>query len=127
MKTTLLSFLLLTCISASFAQQNRKSEIQTFSVKTGAVPAFNKATGSLNMLRFPSARAMKLAGTNPKEKALSFLKQNPQLYALKPDQDVYMVKNSKKDNYGLEHIEMQQYYKGVPVFDGTLRFHFNYC
>ena len=77
------------------------------------------------MLRFPAAQAMKLAGVNPKEKALAFLKQNPELYALRPGQDVYLVKESKKDNYGLEHVELQQYYKGVPVFDGSLKLHFN--
>jgi Zn-dependent metalloprotease len=94
-------------------------------VQRRAIPAFSKATGSVNMLRFPAARALKLAGAVPKEKALAFLKQNQQLFAIWPGQDVYLAKESKKYNYGLEHVELQQYYKGIPVFDGTLQFNFN--
>ncbi|GGB78728.1 hypothetical protein GCM10011325_02830 [Dyadobacter sediminis] len=109
----------------AFAQQNRIREIQTFSARTGAIPAFSKATGSVSMLRFPAANALKLEGADPKEKAFAFLKQNPQLFAIRPGQDVYLFKKSNVDNYGLTHVELQQYYKGIPVFDGTLRFHFN--
>lgn len=46
------------------------------------------------------------------------------MFGLHPDRDTYVTKASKKDGYGLEHVEVQQYFQGVPVFEGILKFHF---
>ncbi|TDE11639.1 M4 family metallopeptidase [Dyadobacter psychrotolerans] len=126
MKCTLqfiLGFIL--CAFTAVAQDAVKNEVNSFTAKTGAVATIGKATNSVNFIRFPAANAIKLSGSAGEDKALLFVKQNTGLFKAKWDKEAYQVKESRKDNYGLEHVALQQYVEGVPVFDGVLKFHFN--
>jgi len=126
MKYTLqLLFLLLLCGFTSLAQDAVKNEISAFTAKTGATATIGKATNAVNFIKFPASKAAKLTGTDPKDKALLFVKQNAGLFKAKWDKEAYAVKETKKDDYGLEHVALQQYVDGVPVYDGVLKFHFN--
>lgn len=125
MKLILLFVSVLFCAGQSFAQNAVQNQIQTFASRTGATATIDKATGSLSYLRFPVGRAYKLAGGKPEQKAMAFIQQNSGMMAVKPNQDTYIVKETKKDSYGMEHVVLQQYFKGVPVYDGKLKFHFN--
>jgi len=110
---------------ASFGQNATKNELDAFVAKTGAIPTIDNATASLSFLRFPEGRPLKVTGGTPQEKALSFVQQNRGLFAMQTGKDDYQVKDARKDNYGMEHVVLQQYVLGVPVFDGVLKFHFN--
>ncbi|WP_221392052.1 M4 family metallopeptidase [Dyadobacter sp. NIV53] len=125
MKNILFPLFLLFYAVNTFAQKTLKDEIDAFAAQTGAVPTIDKATGSLGFLRFPATRPFKLSGATPEAKALSFIRQNPRLTAINSDKDNYTVKEVKKNIYGLTHVVMQQFYQGVPVYDGILKFHFN--
>ena len=115
----------LTAVSVSLAQNAITGDIDAFVAKTGAKASIDKATGSLSFLKFPSARAMKVDGLVPREKALNFLSQNAKLFGIRSGKDTYQVAETKRDNYGLDHVVVQQYYQGVPVYDGVLKFHYN--
>lgn len=120
-----LTFLLLLSAASCLAQSAIKSEIDAFAAKTGAIPTIDKATGSLSFLRFPKGKALSITGSKPQDKALSFVRVNAGLFSIQADKDSYLVKENKKDNYGLDHVVLQQYYQGVPIYDGLLKFHFN--
>jgi Zn-dependent metalloprotease len=120
-----LSIAFIFCSFAAFAQNIRQRDIDAFIAQTGAVATTDKATSSLNFLRFPIGQALNLEGTTPEQKAMSFLTKYPALFEKKTDKDSYQVKENKRDHYGLDHVTLQQYYDRVPVFDGVLKFHFN--
>jgi Zn-dependent metalloprotease len=125
MKLTIrLLFALLLIASVTYAQNAGKNELNVFVSKTGAIPTIDKATSSVSSLRFPAGNPMKLAGGTAQEKALSFVGQNAKIFDLQSGRDSYRVINTRKDGYGLEHVALQQYVNGVPVFDGVLKFHF---
>ncbi len=116
----------LLCSLTGFGQKNAvNSEIDAFAARTGAIPTIDKATASLSFLRFPVGRALTLTGRTTQEKALNFIQQNQGLFAMQSNKDTYLVKDNKKDNYGMEHVVLQQYVMGVPVYDGVMKFHFN--
>ncbi|WP_221392564.1 M4 family metallopeptidase [Dyadobacter sp. NIV53] len=125
MKNILPILSLIVCAGLCLAQNASLKEINDFAAKTGAIPTIDKATNSLSFLRFPSGKALKITGATTGEKALAFLKQNSGLFDIQADKDSYQVKENKKDNYGLEHVVLQQYYEGIPVYDGILKFHFD--
>jgi Zn-dependent metalloprotease len=120
-----LSLAFIFCSIAAFAQNSRQRDIDAFIAQTGAVATTDKATNSLNFLRFPIGQALNLEGGTPEQKAMAFLTKYPALFEKKTDKDSYQVKESKRDHYGLDHVTLQQYYDRVPVFDGVLKFHFN--
>ncbi|MCE7043611.1 M4 family metallopeptidase [Dyadobacter sp. CY312] len=111
--------------SVTYAQNAVQGELDAFVAKTGAAPTIDRATSSVSSLRFPESRPLKLTGGTLQEKALNFISQNSGIFAVQSGKDGYKVKESKKDNYGMEHVALQQYVSGVPVFDGVLKFHFN--
>jgi Zn-dependent metalloprotease len=123
-KLLLLSLFLTLSQLPSFGQSVAKGEIDAFAAKTGAIPTIDNATASLSFLKFPAGRPLQISGGTPQEKALNFVQQNKALFAMQSGKDNYLVKQSKKDNFGLEHVVLQQYVMGVPVFDGVLKFHF---
>lgn len=116
---------ILVCSVSGFAQKTTLDRINAFTTKTGAVPTISKATGSISFLKFPGNRSLKLAGTTPKEKAFSFLKDHAELFPTGPGKNAFLLKESKQDHYGLSHVDLRQHVEGVPVFDGVLKFHFN--
>jgi Zn-dependent metalloprotease len=126
MKYTLhyINFLLL-CSLASFAQRTVKGEIEAFAAATGSLPTIDKATGSLSFLRFSAGRAYQGNGGDAQQKTMNFISQNSRIFGIRPDKDAFRFMEKKSDNLGLEHITVQQTFKGVPVFDGLMKFHYN--
>jgi Zn-dependent metalloprotease len=109
----------------AISQSVAVGDINDFIAKTGAKSTYDKATSNLNFIRFPADRPLTIDGETPSAKALAFMSQNKGLFPIKRGDDSHEVKESIKDNYGMDHVFLQQYYKGVPVFDGLLKFHFN--
>lgn len=126
MKLTLQSIVAFVFLSmGAYAQSVVHGEISVFAAQTGADITTDKATGELSFVRFPAGKAFKQAGNSSNEKALNFMNQHSKLFSIGPNRDIYQVKNKIKDNYGMEHVALQQYVNGVPVFDGVVKFHFN--
>lgn len=109
----------------SSGQDATKGEIDAFTSKTNAIATIDKATNSLNFLRFPIGRAYKIDAGDVQQKSNVFLSENSKLFALRPNEDVFRFKEQKTDNYGLDNVTLQQTYKGVPVYDGLMKFHYN--
>lgn len=122
-----LTFLLVSLIalSTASAQKNIQSELASFSAQTGAVTTIDKATGGVSFMRFPATRTFKASGGTPSDKAVGFVNQNSNLFAMQANRDEYQVKEKVRDSYGLEHVILQKFVGGVPVYDGILKMHFN--
>jgi Zn-dependent metalloprotease len=120
-----LTFALLLYSTLTIAQNNRQREIDIFCQQTGAIATVDNATGSLSYLRFPLGKPFRIEGVDPGQKALSFLAQNANLIDIRAENQIYQIKEIKRDHHGLEHAVLQQYYRGVPVWDGIIKFHFN--
>ncbi len=125
LQLTLTLFFTIGSLFISLSQDANRSEINAFISKSGAKPSFDQATNNLSFMQFPMGRPYSIGGNSPTEKALTFLSDNNGLFNSKRLSDSHQVKESLKDNYGMDHVLLQQYYKGVPVFDGILKFHFN--
>ena len=113
------------CGQTTLAQDKKNTEIDAFAAKTGAVITVDKATNSINFLRFPATKTFNQTGGSTDQKVLSFLAENKGLFTTQSDESSFITKGKKKDSHGFEHVLMQQYFKGVPVFDGLMKFHFN--
>jgi Zn-dependent metalloprotease len=126
MKHSLLIIVLfLLCAHVSISQAPVKGDIDAFAAKTGALPTIDPGTNSLSFLRFPAEKAFQVTGGDAQQKSLTFIAQNSRLFGIRPDQDAYRLRAEKTDHYGLENVTLQQTYKGVPVFDGMMKFHYN--
>ncbi len=124
-KIHLLSFCALFSGSFLFAQQRQKS-ISEFQNKTQAKVTVNENYGTAEFVRFPSNNALKIEGNTLYDKAVNFLDANKSIYNMDDSTNKFAIKKEETDSYGLKNILIQQEYKGVPVYDGKLRFHFNH-
>ncbi|MBO9612580.1 MAG: M4 family metallopeptidase [Dyadobacter sp.] len=102
-----------------------KGAIDAFAASTGALPTIDPATGSLSFLRFPAQRALQVNGGDAQQKSMNFISQYKTLFALRDGEDEFRLREQKTDNYGLQNVTLQQTYKGVPVYDGQMKFHYN--
>lgn len=121
-----LGVLILTLFIAfsSTAQDNKKA-IDEFRKETNAIVTVNNSTGLAEFVRFPIGNELTLKGTTLQQKTFSFLQNRKTLYNITSVEQTLNFDKVQTDNYGLKYIVLKQTYKGVPVFDGQLRFHFN--
>ncbi|QRR01142.1 M4 family metallopeptidase [Dyadobacter sandarakinus] len=124
MKKALLVLCAVLCAWGSHAQGIAQKEIEAFAAQTGAHATTDKATGSLSYLRFPKSKPFQLPGASTAARSLGFVRDNARLFGIRPALDEFSVKDEKVDSYGKKHVALQQTYRGVPVFDGILKFHF---
>ncbi|WP_353719795.1 M4 family metallopeptidase [Dyadobacter sp. 676] len=124
-KSLLIIFLLLLYVPLAFSQASTKGEIEAFAARTGALPTIDRATNSLGFLRFPSDRAFQVRGGDAVQKSMNFITENKVLFGLRANQDDFRLRKQEADIYGLENVTLQQTYKGVPVYDGLMKFHYN--
>jgi Zn-dependent metalloprotease len=116
---------LLFCTRIAWSQTSTRAEIEAFAANTGAVPTIDSATTSLSFLRFPYPRALQLTGADAREKSLNFVTQYKNLFGLRPGVDELQFREQKVDVFLLDHVTLQQTYKGVPVWDGVMKFHYD--
>lgn len=76
-------------------------------------------------MRFSTGRAYQINGVDVQQKSSNFMSVNPKIFGLRANEDDFRFREQRTDNHGMEHITLQQTYKGVPVFDGGYRFHYN--
>jgi bacillolysin len=90
---------------------------------TNADISFNANTSTPNFIRF-SSKPMVLKSNGFKEKSDEFISAYFKVFNLNSAHDLVFVKEFT-DNYDLKNVVYAQVYKGVPVYDGVLKFHFN--
>lgn len=127
--TTILFFLTLLFFSLRqtiYAQNTRKDALQeVLQNQYGATLSFHPGTGLVRFVKFPAAGLLPLAGTTAEEKAADFLRQFKGLWGLEDPANELIFEYSKTDLGGNTHLSFRQEHRGLPVFDGELRFHFN--
>jgi Zn-dependent metalloprotease len=121
----LLIFNLLMCASFAYSQATVQGEIEAFASNAGASATIDQATNSLSFMRFPAQRAFQVAGGDAQQKSMNFIAQNGKLFGFRSGLDQYRLRGQKTDHYGLENVTLEQTYKGVPVYDGLLKLHYN--
>lgn len=107
------------------AQEKNAKAISAFANKTEAEVSINETTGTPSFITFPQDKALQVKGSTAADKAFNFLKENRDLYLLTTVEKALQHKATTTDKLGLKQTVLEQVYKGVPVFDGKLRFHFN--
>jgi len=125
MKKTL-KFLLFTLLFGLFANaQESQKTIERLKTQTNATITINNQSGLAEFVRFPIGDAMSLNGTTLQQKSLSFLQTYKAIYNIESVDQTLVFDKVQTDNYGMKNVIFNQVYKGVRVFDGQLRFHFN--
>lgn len=112
-------------ISVSNAQQTREAMVSSFAKQTNAKVSVSENSGIPNFIKFSPSSALRIQGGTPAQKAYNFLEANKGLFQLDQVNEELRIQKQGIDNYGLKNVSLQQEYKGVPVFDGVLRFHYD--
>jgi len=118
----ILSAILVSAYFCGFAQESR--ELAKLKKEANAVVTISKSTANPNFIQFGKSEALGLKSAGAKAKAAEFLAGNIRAFNLKSVNDLAFAEE-KTDNYGLKNVIYKQYYQGVPVYDGVLKFHFN--
>lgn len=121
MKKTLLIVLALSYV-CGFGQESQ--ELTKLKQQSNAKVTVSKSTSNPNFIRFENAEGLQLKSVQAKGKAEEFLKSNFKVFNLKSEKEMVFVEEIT-DNYGLKNVVYRQYFQGVPVYDGILKFHFN--
>ena len=121
MKRIILLVISLSFVEA-FAQESK--ELIKLKQQTNASVTLSKSTANPNFIRFGNASTLQLRGTSSSAKVADFLASNFKAFNLTSAQDMVLVEEFK-DNYGLHNVVYRQYFQGIPVYDGLLKFHFN--
>jgi len=121
-------YCLILCVLLSnsllFGQEIQES-ISQFQNKTQAKITVNENNGITDFIKFPLNKALKVEGNTLFDKAINFLEANKRIYNLNTTTSKFSLVKEETDNYGLNHILLEQEFNGVAVYDGKIRFHFN--
>ena len=121
MKRTLQAVLSL-AFACSFAQES--AQLTKLKQQTNAKVTMSNSTANPNFIRFDNADALQLKSAQAKAKADEFLAANYKAFNLNTEKELVFI-DEITDNYGLKNVIYRQYFQGVPVYDGNLKFHFN--
>lgn len=124
-KITILFFLTFLTINQLTSQTEKQKLIRSLETNLEARVILNSNSQSVRYINFYNPSSLNLAGTTLAEKSLNFVKSYNKIYNISGvDQNLLLDKVST-DEYNKKHLKFKQYYKGIPVFSGELRFHFN--
>lgn len=126
------------CIGAAWSAQaatlgGRSEALSRLSTQAGGAPqvVVDKATGSVRMLRVDAGARRgvlaRAAATDASRHATSaqFLTRYADLFGIKDVAGELSAARFDKDRQGGTHVVYRQMYKGVPVFGGEIRTHFD--
>lgn len=125
MKLYLRVLILTLLFGFSLKAQNLQKSMDEFRKETKAVVTVNNDTGLADFVRFPIGKELTVNGTTLQQKSFNFLQNYKAIYNIQSVEQTLNFDKVHTDNYGLKYVVLKQDYKGVPVFDGQLRFHFN--
>ncbi len=124
-KSYLLLIAFIFTIYLSKAQDTASKAVANLQATTKAIVTLNKNLQTPGFIKFPMRNPYQLEGNTIKAKVNSFLNTYKAMYTI-IDVDASLKDGEiTTDIYGLKHFVLKQYYKGVPVFDAELKFHFN--
>lgn len=121
MKRTL-QIVLSLAFASSFAQES--AQLTKLKQQTNAKVTMSSSTANPNFFRFENADALQLKSAQTKAKADEFLAINYKAFNLNTEKELVFI-DEIIDNYGLKNVIYRQYFQGIPVYDGNLKFHFN--
>jgi bacillolysin len=107
-----------------FSQKNLEKKRQ-FVEKTKAKITTEKGSERVKFIKFPIGNSLVVRGSSLKEKSINFLEENKAVYGLQSVKNSLLFEKEELDSHGLNNLSFKQYYKGVPVYDGGLKFHYN--
>ena len=112
-------------IHLSKAQDTASKAVANLQATTQAIVTLNKNLQTPGFIKFPMRNPYRLEGNTIKAKVNSFLNTYKSIYKISTIDASLKDGEITTDVYGLKHFVLKQYYKGVPVFDAELKFHFN--
>ncbi len=121
MKRTI-SFLFIVAYTCGFSQESKS--LATLRSDTNAQITISNSTSNPNFIRFANGNLPNLQAKQALGQASEFLTNYFSAFNLSSAKDMVLVEDSV-DNYGLKNVVYRQYYKGIPVYDGILKFNFN--
>ncbi|PQB06169.1 bacillolysin [Polaribacter filamentus] len=124
-KSYLLLIAFIFTIYTSKAQDTASKAIADLQATTQAIVTLNKNLQTPGFIKFPMLSPYRLEGNTIKAKVNSFLNTYKSIYTITDVDASLKDAEISTDVYGLQHFVLKQYYKGVPVFDAELKFHFN--
>lgn len=124
-KNYIIIFLLLFTIHNSLAQESTLKAMDQLQAISQANVTYNKNLRTPGFVKFPIQRPFSLKGKTIKDKVHNFLGTYKSIYAITDIDASLKDPVMTTDIYGLKHYVLQQHYKGVPVYDAELKFHFN--
>ncbi len=100
--------------------------IQRLKNNTGAKVSVSDATGTVRFARLDRGQGnLARSGATVKDKSAAFLREYGSTFGLtNPDAELQLAQETT-DKQGGKHVTYRQVYKGVPVFAGTLKTHFD--
>jgi Zn-dependent metalloprotease len=108
-----------------------KAGIQRLKNKTNgeAEVKSSEATGAARFVNFAKGKKGDLSGLgrsiNAKDKSIAFFNEFGSLFGINNDKVEMRLDAEKVDGQGNKHQTFKQFYKGVPVFAGILKTHFD--
>ncbi len=117
-----LSLLLAAMYFCGYAQES--PNLKQLKTEGSAVVTVKKSTSTPSFMRFQNPKGLALTGKQAKDKAAEFLKKNYKAFNLQSAEDMVYA-SERVDKNGLKTVIYKQFYKGIPVYDGGLKFHFN--
>ncbi len=105
--------------------QDAQKAMAKLKKENNAIFTLDQNTGLAEFVRFPLGNSMSINGATLQQKAFNFLENYKAIYNIQSVSQTLVFDNIKTDNYGLKNVVLKQTYRGVPVFDGQLRFHFS--
>ncbi|MFD2824269.1 M4 family metallopeptidase [Lacinutrix iliipiscaria] len=126
MKNLIQLFTAFSFLTMTMYAQNPQDAIKELERTANAKITINESLNIAEFIRFPSHNPLEVSGSTIQEKTFSFLETYKRIFALNsPANESFTVKSVKTDNFGFQHVSLQQIHNGIPIYDGTLRFHFN--
>jgi bacillolysin len=125
-KTYTLIAILVSLFTSSFVFAQKIVEVKDMFVKaTNAKITSEKGSERVRFIKFPIGNSLVVRGSSLEEKSINFLEENKAVYGLQSVKNSLFFEKEELDSHGLKNVSFKQYYKGVPVFDGGLKFHYN--
>lgn len=110
-------------LSSIFGFGQVSESLQQLKQTTGAEISLSESTGNPNFIFFRNG-SVALRAVGAEAKAQEFVNQHYKAFSLKEASDL-VFSETKKDHYGFHNVIYKQSYHGIPVYEGTLKFHFN--
>jgi Zn-dependent metalloprotease len=113
---------------AAGAAQDVDSTVRAMTAATGAPVTVTRspATGTVTFLAAPLGRVIPLAdptAMTPAAGALAFVGQYAKAFGLTTDSAMQVTKVDAVDSVGMDHVRLQQLYRGIPVTGAEMTVH----